>query len=89
MSKPAKYRLKARQIVTDWRVQDCRKGPKPWAVLEQSQLNHLEDAVADALAEAAREATFRAALIAVQEAGTWLASRVGHSIAEAIRKEMP
>ena len=52
---PDKYRLKARQIVTDWRVQDSRNGPKPWTVLRQSQLNRLEDAIRDALTEAALE----------------------------------
>ena len=85
---PDKYRLKARQLVTDWRVQDSRKGPKPWAILQQSQLNQLEDAIADALVESAREAYERAAQTAIVVAKGWSADRVGFSIAEAIRKKI-
>ena len=73
MIEPDKYRLKAREVVDYW-----------WETSPDKR-SYLEDQVAAALAESAREAMERAAKIAesARTKGELL------NIAEAIRKEMP
>src|SRR5437879_5328825 len=93
MSESDKYRLKARLICSSWAMTTGADGLRPADSISAALLVNLKSGIAQALAEASREATERAAQIVDAKVAEIYKEYVRgdgvklYQIAEAIRKE--